>query len=150
VIEPYVIDRAPKFFILGGLVLQELSRQYLKDFGKEWQKRAPQEFVYMDRYQHDLFKEGPKKIVILSRVLPMPSTIGYEELHHIRVTKINGVELQSLDDVPAALAKAENGIHRIDFDTDPGMIFLEAGSLVADEKALIQTYRLPATMRLKN
>jgi S1-C subfamily serine protease len=150
VIEPYVIDRAPKFFILGGLVLQELSRQYLKDFGNEWQKRAPQEFIYMDRYQHDLFKEGPKKIVILSRVLPMPSTIGYEELHHIRVTKINGAELQNLDDVPTALAKAENGIHRIDFDTDPGVIYLEAGSLAADEKALIQTYRLPATMRLKN
>ena len=31
VIEPYVIDRAPKFYILGGLVLQELSRQYLKE-----------------------------------------------------------------------------------------------------------------------
>ena len=38
--EPYVIDRAPKYFILGGLVLQELSRQYLREFGGEWVKRA--------------------------------------------------------------------------------------------------------------
>ena len=30
-IEPYVIDRAPRFYVLGGLVLQELSRQYLKE-----------------------------------------------------------------------------------------------------------------------
>jgi len=150
VIEPYVIDRAPKFYILGGLVLQELSRQYLKDFGNDWLKRAPAEFIYMDRYQHDLFEKGPKKIVILSRVLPMPSTIGYEELHHLRVTRINGVELQSLEDVPGALEKPENGVHRIEFDTDPGVIFIEAGPLAVDEKALIQTYRLPATMRLKN
>jgi S1-C subfamily serine protease len=148
VIEPYVIDRAPKFFILGGLVLQELSRQYLKDFGAEWTKRAPQEFLYMDHHQHELFEKGPKKIVILSRVLPMPSTIGYEELHHLRVTKINGMELQSLEDVPAALAKAENGIHRIEFDSDPGVIFLDAATLAADEKALTQNYRLPATKRL--
>jgi S1-C subfamily serine protease len=148
VIEPYVIDRAPKFYILGGLVLQELSRQYLKDFGADWLKRAPEEFIYMDRYQHELFGKGPKKIVFLSRVLPMPSTLGYEELHQIRVTKINGMELQNLEDVPAALAKAENGIHRIEFDTEPGVIFLDAASLAADEKALTQNYRLPATKRL--
>lgn len=150
VIEPYVIDRAPKFYILGGLVLQELSRQYLKDYGNDWQKRAPQELVYFDQYQEDLFANGPKKIVILSRVLPMPSTLGYEELHHLRVTKVNGVELQSLNDLPDALTKAENGVHRIEFDSDPSVIFLDAAGLAADEKALTQNYRLPAIKRLGN
>lgn len=146
--EPYVIDRAPKFYIMGGLVLQELSRQYLKDFGAEWQKRAPQELVYADRFQQDLFADGPKKIVILSRVLPMPSTLGYEELHHLRVTKINGVELQSLADVPAALEKPENGLHKVEFDADPSVIYLDAASLKSDEETLQKTYRLPATKRL--
>jgi S1-C subfamily serine protease len=148
VIEPYVIDRAPKFFLLGGLALQELSRQYLKEFGNDWLKRAPQELVYLDRYQQELFAEGPKKVVMLTRVLPMPSTLGYEELNHLRVTKINSVELQSLADVPGALAKAEQGLHRIEFDTDPGVIFLDAASVKEDEAALIKNYRLPATTRL--
>ncbi|MEQ1859494.1 MAG: PDZ domain-containing protein [Chthoniobacteraceae bacterium] len=146
--EPYVIDRAPKFFILGGLVLQELSRQYLKDFGNDWLKRAPQELVYLDRYQHDLFPDHPKKIVILSRVLPMPSTLGYEELRQLRVTKINGVELQSLADVPDALEKAANGLHKVEFDADPSVIYLDAAGLKGDEEALTKTYRLPATKRL--
>lgn len=146
--EPYIIDRAPKFFIMGGLVLQELSRQFLKDFGNDWQKRAPQELVYMDRYQQDLFADGPKKIVILTRVLPMPSTLGYEELHHLRVTKINGIALQSLADVPGALEKPENGLHKVEFDTDPSAIYLDAASLKADEEALTKNYRLPATKRL--
>lgn len=147
--EPYVIDRAPKFYIVGGLVLQELSRQYLKEFGNEWQKRAPQELVYLDRYQQDLFAEGPKKIVFLSRVLPMPSTLGYEELNHLRVTKINGLALQSLADVPVALEKPDDGLHKIEFDTDPGVIYLDAASLKVDEQALITNYRLPVTMRLQ-
>ncbi len=146
--EPYVIDRAPKFYIMGGLVLQELSRQFLKEFGNDWQKRAPQELVYLDRYQQDLFADGPKKIVILSRVLPMPSTLGYEELHQLRVTKINGVELQSLADVPGAIEKPENGLHKIEFDADPSVIYLDAASLRADEEALAKNYRLPATKRL--
>jgi S1-C subfamily serine protease len=148
VIEPYVIDRAPKFFILGGLVLEELSRQYLKEFGQDWQKRAPQELVYLDRYQGDLFKEGPKKIVILSRVLPMPSTVGYEELRQLVIKKINNVALQSLEDVPAALAKAEGSVHKIEFDGDPGVIYLDSASIATDEAALVKNYRLPVTKRL--
>lgn len=146
--EPYVIDRPPKFYILGGLLLQELSRQFLKEFGNDWQKRAPQDLVYLDRYQNDLFPDGGHKIVILTRVLPMPSTIGYEDLHHLRVTKINGQELKGLADVPEALEKAQNGLHKIEFDGDPGMIFLEAEGLKRDEQSLVQTYRLPATKRL--
>jgi len=148
-IEPYVIDRPPKFYILGGLILQELSRQYLKEFGNDWMKRAPQELVYFDRYQTDLFVDGPQKVIILSRVLPMPSTLGYEELHHLRVTKVNGVELQSLADLPAALSKPHEGVHKIEFDSDPGMIFLDAAGLNADQEALVKNYRLPLTQRLE-
>ncbi|MDB6155920.1 MAG: hypothetical protein JWL90_4373, partial [Chthoniobacteraceae bacterium] len=54
-IEPYVIDKAPRFYVLGGLVLQELSRQFLKEWGADWVKKAPEEFVFMDRQQGDLF-----------------------------------------------------------------------------------------------
>src|SRR5258708_32865320 len=78
VIEPYVIDRPPKFYVLGGLVLEELSRQYLKEFGNDWMKKAPEQFIYFDRVQNELFKDGPKKIVFLNRVLPSNMTIGYE------------------------------------------------------------------------
>ena len=149
VIEPFVIDRAPKFFILGGLVLQELSRQYLKEFGRDWEKRAPPELVYLDRFQSDVFKnDDRRKIVILGRVLPMPSTLGYEELRHLVVTKINGFALQSLDDLPSALAQAENGLHKVEFDTDPRIIYLDANAITAEETALIRNYRLPATQRL--
>jgi len=49
IIEPYIIDRNPRYFILGGLVFQELSRQYIKEWGPEWGKKAPERFVYYDR-----------------------------------------------------------------------------------------------------
>jgi len=112
VVEPYVIDRAPKFYILGGLVLQELSRQYLKEWGNDWVKKAPEHFVYFDRQQAELFPNGPKKIVFLSRVLPSAATVGYEDLHTLVVKRINGVELQSLADIPAALDKATDGLQQ--------------------------------------
>jgi membrane-associated protease RseP (regulator of RpoE activity) len=107
VIEPYVIDRPPQFFVLGGLVLQELSRQYLKEWGPDWMRKAPEELVYYDRAQSELFRDGPKKIILLSNVLPSPATVGYEDLSHLIVTKINDQPLQTLSDVPAALAKSK-------------------------------------------
>src|SRR5256885_6286292 len=33
VISPYSFDEAPLFYVLGGLIFQELSRQYLKEWG---------------------------------------------------------------------------------------------------------------------
>jgi PDZ domain len=147
--EPYVLDRAPSFYIVGGLILQELSRQYLKEWGPEWQKKAPEQFVYLDRYQAELFKNGPKKIVFLSRALPSEATIGYEEVNTLIVERINGVALQSLADVPAALAKAENGMHKIEFDGDPGTIYLDAAQAAAADAAIQAKYRLPSLKRLE-
>jgi len=149
VIEPYVIDRAPKFYVLGGLVLCELSRQYLKEYGADWQKKAPEQFVYFDRQQGELFKDGPKKLVFLNRVLPSDLTVGYEELTQLVVTKVNDVRLECLADLPAALAKARDGLHKIEFDGEPGVIYLDAAAVVDASKELQQKYRLPALQRLE-
>jgi membrane-associated protease RseP (regulator of RpoE activity) len=149
VIEPYVIDRAPPFYILGGLVLQELSRQYLKEWGPDWKKKAPEQFVYLDAQQNELFKDGPKKIVFLSRVLPTGATVGYEEIQSLLVKKINGLALQGISDIPAALALAKDGVHKLEFDGDPGAIYLDAAQVTKLEPLLAQKYRLPTMQRLQ-
>ncbi|RYD73609.1 MAG: PDZ domain-containing protein [Verrucomicrobiaceae bacterium] len=147
--EPYVIDRAPKFYILGGLVLQELSRQYLKEWGNDWQRKAPDELVYLDRAQEELFPEGGRKIVFLGRVLPSDATVGYEGLDHLIVTEINDVPLRSLADVPGALEKAQDGTHKIEFSSDPTVIYLNAQQVATSEEILAKTYRLPTLKRLE-
>jgi hypothetical protein len=86
--------------------------------------------------------------VILSSVLPSPVTIGYEDLHHLVVTKINGHELQSLGDVPAALAECSNGLHKIEFSDDPTAIYLDAAAISAGDPGLMQNYRIPILHRL--
>lgn len=146
--DPFIIDRAPKFYILGGLVLQELSRQYLKEFGTDWQKRAPDDLVYLDRYQSDIYPDGSRKIVILSRVLPSDATIGYEQLRSLVVKSVNGVPLNGLADLPGALAKADKGLHKVEFDGDPGSIWLDAATTEALGPVLKQSYRIPALQRL--
>ena len=142
--DPYIIDHRPRFVVVGGLILQELSRQYLKDYGPDWLRRAPERLIYFDRVQTELFKNGPRKLVFLSRVLPTSATVGYEELNSLLVKKINGVELQSLDDVPKALEKPENGFHKIEFEEDPKTIYLDAAEIQKTERTVQMQYRLPA------
>jgi S1-C subfamily serine protease len=148
VIPPYVIGTQPRYYVLGGLVLTELSRQFLKEWGPEWPKKAPERFLYYDRYQNELFQDGQKRLVILTQVMPTPLTIGYEQLNSLVVTKINDVPLRSLADVEAAVAKPLNGFHKIEFEDDPTMIFLDAAQVEKSAKPLRKSYGLPSLKNL--
>jgi hypothetical protein len=147
-VEPFTIDQAPHYYVLGGLVLQELSRQYLKEWG-DWSKKAPEEFLYFDRYQDELLQpEVRKRIVILNQVLPSECSIGYEEMSQLVVSKINDVPLNSLADVETALKKPINGFHKIEFDENVRMIYLDARQVADQQALLLKTYGIPAVKRL--
>jgi S1-C subfamily serine protease len=147
VIAPYLIGEAPRYYVLGGMVFQELSRQYLREWGPNWAKEAPQRFVYFDRFQSSLFPE-PRKIVILSQVMPTRDTVGYEQLNYLVVTRLNGVEIKNLDDFAKAAQSPINGFHKLEFDEDPHVIYLDAAQAQQDAPALQKLYALPALQRL--
>jgi S1-C subfamily serine protease len=147
VIDPYVIDRAPRYLVLGGLVFQELSRQYLREWGTNWAKEAPQRFVYYDRFQSELFPES-RKIVFLSQVIPTADTVGYEQLNYLVVKRVNDREICSLDDLSQAVRSPQNGFQKIEFNDDPRVIYLDAGQAETTAKQLQALYALPALQRL--
>lgn len=146
VIDPYIIGRAPRYLILGGLVFGELSRQYLREWGPAWQREAPQRFVYFDHYQGDLFPK-PRKIVFLSQILPNNDTIGYPQLNYMAVERVNGQPIYRLEDVAKAIEKPINGFHKIEFDLDPKVMYLDANQVQQDAAQLQKTYSLPAMRR---
>src|SRR5438309_3485287 len=106
---PYNFDQPPRYYVLGGLIFQELSRQYLKEWGAAWQREAPQRLVYLDHFQSELFPQGNRRVVILSQVLPANSTIGYDDLSYLTVTRVNGKEIKSLGDLAEAVKQPIEG-----------------------------------------
>jgi hypothetical protein len=148
VIPPYTVDTQPRYYVLGGLVFTELSRQFLKEWGQDWAKKAPERFLYYDRYQGTLFQDGQKRIVILTQVMPTPLTIGYEQINSLVVTKINDVPLKSLADVAAAVAKPLNGFHKIEFEDSPRVIYLDAAQVEQTAEKLRKAYGLPSLENL--
>jgi S1-C subfamily serine protease len=146
--EPYVIDRAPRYVVVNGLIFQELSRQYLKEWGPDWQKQAPQRLVYLDRYQSALVPQGHKRIVVLSQTLPVASNVGYDDLKYLVVTSVNGLPVNSLDDLSQALTKPADGFDKIEFEDFPKEIFLDASHLAEDNQNVQESYSLPTLQRL--
>jgi len=149
VIPPYDIDDPPPYYVLGGLIFQELSRQYLKEWGGNWQKDAPQDFVYLDRFQTELFPATNQRVVILSQVLPANTTIGYEDVSYLVVKKVNGKEVHSLGDLAEAVKSPVNGFHVIETVDDPKQLALDAAEVATDAPELQKNYGLPALQRLQ-
>ncbi|MDQ2823971.1 MAG: PDZ domain-containing protein [Verrucomicrobiota bacterium] len=149
VVAPYSLDQAPNYFVLGGLILQELSRQYLKEWGPNWQKEAPQRFVYLDRFQSELFPDGGRRIVVLSQVLPSNNTIGYDDLAYLTVTKVNGKEVKSLAELAEAVKQPVNGFIKIETDEDPKQLELDAATIADEAAELQQNYGISSLQRLE-
>src|SRR4029077_18032027 len=123
--DAYEFDRQPRYLILGGVVFRELSRAYLQEWGGNWMKDAPQRLVYLDAFQNELPPDRGK-IVFLSQVFPTPNTLGYENLEHLVVSKVNGAPIKSLNDLAKAVASPKDGFDKIEFEEDPTFIYLDA------------------------
>ena len=149
VVSPYSLDQPPLYYVLGGVIFQELSRQYLKEWGANWQKEAPQRFVYLDRFQSELFPEGHRKVVVLSQVLPANATIGYDDLAYLVVKKVNGAEVKSLAELAEAVKHPIDGFIKIETEEDPKQIELEAAQVATEAPALQENYGIPSLERLE-
>jgi membrane-associated protease RseP (regulator of RpoE activity) len=146
--DPYEFDNQPRYLILGGLVFRELSRPYLQEWGGNWTKDAPQRLVYLDAFQNELPPDRGK-IVFLSQVLPTPSTLGYENLEHLVVNKVNGMPIKSLDDIAKAAVSPKDSFLKIEFDEDPTFIYLDASDIEKSKSQLMRDYGIPALENLE-
>jgi hypothetical protein len=145
---PYNFDQPPRYYVLGGLIFQELSRQYLKEWGPAWLREAPQRLVYLDGFQSELFPEGNRRVVILSQVLPANSTIGYDEFAYLTVTKVNDKEIKSLGDLAEAVKQPIEGFIKIETEEDPKQIELDAAQVTTEAPGLQENYGISSLHRL--
>ena len=148
-VDPYMFDRGPKYVIFGGLIFQELTQPYLESWGDEWPTRAPFKLVYGNAKPEKYEEEGRDKLVFLSNVLKTPSTLGYEAINSVIVTKVNGIPIKNIGDLANALEKAPaDGIHTIEFNDFPKIIFVDDAASRLVNQQLIQ-YGISQLQRLE-
>lgn len=120
----YLFDQQPHYLVKGGLIFQELTREILERYGKEWTSRAP--LNLLDAYENpEPYQDRMRRVVFLSSVIPTPATVGYERLRNLVVSKVNGVEIRDMSDLQRAFESRTGPLHAIEFMDEHIVVYLD-------------------------
>jgi hypothetical protein len=140
---------APPYLIAGGLIIRELDVPYLRTWGKEWSRDAPDRLL--SRYFFDAEGQTPerRRIVLVSSVLPAAYNIGYHDLRDVVIERVNGRPIGRIEDVTEGLGTPQGGFHVIDLAPESalGQIVLDARSLQAATAEILEDYGIPSARR---
>jgi hypothetical protein len=119
---PWFGPDPPGYTVRGGLVFQRLSHEYLLTFGKDWENKAPSRIL--EPYELERWSSSSERpgVIVLSGVLPVAATLGYEHIGSLVVDRVNGLPARSLDDVRAAFARPTGGFHVVTFLPGQGVV----------------------------
>ena len=137
---PEAIDnQEPEYFVAGGLVFQPLILPYLRAWGADWISQAPFQLYF---YR---FKEPTKEqssVVVLSQVLPDAYNMGYQDYHHLVVSKVNGKNIQRIQEITEAFKEPMGGFHIIEFTKgkDVQRLVLDAAELENATQRVLKNY----------
>jgi S1-C subfamily serine protease len=146
----YDLDNQPEYFIIGGCVLQKLTRTYLASRGGNW-TGSTDSHIY-NYLLNEAFKpiDERKSIIVLSFILPSDITLGYHGLGQCVVDSINGMKIRCMKDIPTALAlKPEAKYDVIEFELDRPKIILDRAKMQEANQAIARNYGIDKLVNIR-
>jgi len=137
----YEYNKQGEYIVVGGLILQKLTRKFLSAFGKGWSGRVDPHLYHY--YRESAFKpdENRRDIVILSRVLPAEINLGYQNLKQLVVEKYNGKTITSIQDIlDAQKLNPQGKFDVIQFENDNPTVVLPRNMLPASDAQISRLY----------
>jgi S1-C subfamily serine protease len=140
---PLFYEVKPRYFILGGMVFQPLSLNYLHAFGGGlgWFQSAPVELV--NTYFNGKLEARGREVVLLSQVLADQANVGYHELANNIIAKVNEVEVENFNHF-IRLVEEEKGpfLHLV--SSQGTHVALKREDVAASTARIITRYSIPA------
>jgi hypothetical protein len=130
-------DVAPTYFILGGLVFQPLTVNFLKLWGDKWHHEASKNLL--NQYYYGQPAAGKREIVVLSKVLADEINVGYHNVHDKIVYYVNDKRIANMNDLVNAFESYEGKYHVI-LDEMGHRIVLEKKKVDANCRSILQKY----------
>ena len=134
-------EAPPEYFVIGGLVFQPLTKNYLRGWGQDWERRAPFRLAF---FRNEEPKPDRPALVILTQVLPDVYNLGYSEARNLVVEKMNGIKISHLSDLRKALQSPVDGFHIVEFMKGESLqkLVLDAGQQAAATQRVLERYRI--------
>ena len=131
-------DLPPMYFVYGGLVFQQLTRDYLTTWDKWWNK-APKEFL---NYYYSGYRTPQQhEVVIVTQILADEINVGYAHLYNEAVATLNGKSPLDMEDFVSMLSDARGVVEIV--TSSGGMIMLDADDVRKAMPRILARYHIP-------
>ena len=87
-------DVRPTYYLFGGLLFIPLTRDYLKAWGGDWCRNAPDDLMTL--YESGVKTPDRREVVLLQKVLADRVNQGYHELENLAVTHVDGLAVRDV------------------------------------------------------
>ncbi len=134
-------DTPPTYFIMGGLIFEPLTLNYLEGFGPKWNLVAPVE-------QMNFFVTGEstneqREIIVLVKVLADEMNIGYHTSKNTIVSLVNGKKISRMTDLIDAFVSHTGEYHVIE-DIHGFQITLDKHKAEEALPRILRNYKIPS------
>lgn len=137
----------PEFYIIGGLVFEVLAMNYLYEYGgNEFDIDAPTELLNL--FYNGYPTKDQKDIVMLAQVLPDDVNIGYHEFINGIISRVNGKNIVTLEDLISAFENWDGDYHIIE-DIRGFKIVLNKTAVEKSNKRILEKYKISSDRSLK-
>jgi S1-C subfamily serine protease len=130
-------DRPPTYYVMGGLVFQPLTLNYLDT----WEKLQDAPSHLVDEYKNGRRSRDRKQLVVLTKVLGDEMTAGYEGYKDHIILEVNGRRISSMEDLLNALESNEGRDHIL-MDDMGNQIVLEKKKIKESGRMILDKYKI--------
>lgn len=142
-------DIQPRYYVFGGLVFTPLSRDYLRDAGRDNTSGSGAELTYELFYRS---RENPESArtepIVLSSVLSDEVNANFTVRGHQLVDRINGIRIDKLEDAIRAFETNTNAYDLIEFGKRDMFECLNHADAVKANADILKTYGVPRDRHL--
>lgn len=132
-------DIAPTYYILGGLVFEPLTRNFLKEWGREWWDEAPRNLV--NYYYEGEPTEERRGVIVLVKVLADEVNVGYHDWRYNVISYVNGKKISTMKDLVRAFEDYGGRYHTI-VDERGYEIVLERDKVQEANQRILKKYKI--------
>jgi len=136
-------DKPPTYYVIGGLVFETLTLNYLMEYGseKDWYLNAPKELVNF--YLNGEPTEEQREIVVLVKVLADEINVGYHDFVDAVISSVNGVKISRIADLVKGFENNKGEYHIIE-DIRGFKMVLDRMKVDESRERILKKYKIGA------
>lgn len=137
-------DKSPTYYIIGGLVFETLTLNYLMEYGneKDWYINAPKELINF--YINGEPTEKQREIIVLVKVLADEINVGYHDFVDAVISTVNGTKISRIGDLVEGFEKNQGEYHVIE-DIHGSKMVLDRKNIDENGKRILKKYNIDPT-----